>query len=45
MLPRGGGHVLITSRNRVWSEIATQVDLGEFSRTESVNFVSERSGV
>ena len=44
MLPRGGGHVLITSRNRVWSEISTQVDLGEFSRSESVKFVTERSG-
>jgi tetratricopeptide (TPR) repeat protein len=43
MLPRGG-HILITSRNRVWGAIATQVDLGEFSRTESVTFVSERSG-
>ena len=44
MLPSGGGHVLITSRNRVWSGIAAQVDLGEFSRAESVKFICERSG-
>ena len=44
MLPGGGGHVLITSRNPVWSGISTQVDLVEFSRSESVNFVQKRSG-
>jgi Tfp pilus assembly protein PilF len=44
MLPRGQGHILITSRNRVWSGLATQMDLAEFSRTESVEFVSGRSG-
>jgi tetratricopeptide (TPR) repeat protein len=44
LLPTRGGHVLITSRNRVWSGIAAQVDLGEFSRAESVKFVCERSG-
>lgn len=44
MLPGGGGHVLITSRRRVWSGIATQVDLGEFSRAESVRFLCQRSG-
>jgi tetratricopeptide (TPR) repeat protein len=44
MLPRGGGHILLTSRNRVWGGIAAQVDLGGFSRTESVTFVCERSG-
>jgi tetratricopeptide (TPR) repeat protein len=44
MLPGGAGHVLITSRNRVWSGIATQVDLDEFSVAESVEFLGERSG-
>lgn len=44
MLPGGGGHVLITSQNQEWSGIATQLDLGEFSRPESVKFVQERSG-
>ncbi len=43
MLPGGGGHVLITSRNRAWSGIATPVDLREFSPAESVKFLSERS--
>lgn len=44
MLPHGGGHILITSRNRVWSGMATQVDLEEFTRADSVKFVSKRSG-
>ncbi len=43
MQPGGRGHVLITSRNQVWSGSATQVDLGEFSRAESVKFLCERS--
>jgi len=43
MLPGGGGHVLITSRNRVWSGVATQVDLGEFSRAEAVEFLCQRA--
>ena len=44
MLPGGSGHVLITSRIRTWGGVATQVDLGEFSRPESVKFVCDRSG-
>src|SRR5208283_1759658 len=44
ILPGGGGHLLITSRNRAWSGIATQVDLREFSRAESVKFLCGRSG-
>jgi Tfp pilus assembly protein PilF len=43
MLPGGAGHVLITSRNPVWSGIAAQVDLRKFSRSESVKFVRQRS--
>ena len=43
MLPGGGGHVLITSRNRAWSGIALQIDLREFSPAESVEFLCERS--
>lgn len=43
MQPGGRGHVLITSRNQVWSGSATQVDLAEFSRAESVKFLCERS--
>jgi hypothetical protein len=44
MLPSGSGHVLITSRNREWSGVAGQLDLGEFSRAESVAFLCKRSG-
>ncbi len=44
MLPGGEGHVLVTSRNRVWSGIASQVDVGEFSMPESVEFLCGRSG-
>jgi tetratricopeptide (TPR) repeat protein len=43
MLPSGGGHVLITSRRREWSGIASQLDLEEFSRAESVAFLGKRS--
>ena len=44
MLPDGGGHVLITSRNRAWSGVAAQLDLEVFSRAESVAFLCKRSG-
>ena len=44
MLPGGGGHVLITSRNRQWGRVASQVDLEEFTRAESVAFLGARSG-
>ena len=35
MLPRSGGHVLFTSRNRGWGGIAVQVDLGSACQTDS----------
>ena len=44
MLPGGTGHVLITSRNRQWGRVAAQLDLEEFTRSESVAFVGARSG-
>ena len=44
MLPGGGGHVLITSRNRAWSGVAAQLDLEVFSRAESMAFLCKRSG-
>jgi len=44
MLPGGGGHVLITSRNRAWSGVALRLDLEVFSRNESVAFLYKRSG-
>jgi hypothetical protein len=44
MLPGGRGHVLITSRTRAWGRIASQLDLEEFDRPESVTFVCQRTG-
>ena len=44
MLPSGDGHVLITSRNRAWSGLATQLDLEVFTRAESMEFLCQRSG-
>jgi Tfp pilus assembly protein PilF len=44
MLPARGGHVLITSRNRGWSGLATQLNLDVFNRAESVMYLCERSG-
>lgn len=43
--PSGDGHVLITSRNRGWSGIAAQVDVQEFSRAESIEFLTKRTGL
>jgi hypothetical protein len=44
MLPGGAGHVLVTSRNRQWGRVAVQLDLAEFTRAESMAFISTRSG-
>ena len=44
VLPSGYGHVLITSRNRGWSGIAAQLDVQEFSRAESIEFLTKRTG-
>jgi tetratricopeptide (TPR) repeat protein len=35
-LPRGGGHTLITSRNRAWAERARPIEVEVFTRHESV---------
>jgi tetratricopeptide (TPR) repeat protein len=43
-IPSGNGHVLITSRRRIWSGVAAQIDLGEFSPAESVEFLNKRAG-
>ena len=43
ILPGGSGHVLITSRNRAWSGVASQLDLEVFSRAESVALLCKRS--
>jgi MinD-like ATPase involved in chromosome partitioning or flagellar assembly/tetratricopeptide (TPR) repeat protein len=42
LLPEGGGHVLITSRNRAWSEQARALPIEVFTRAESVAHLHAR---
>ncbi len=41
-LPGGGGHVLITSRERGWAEIAAPVEVDVLARSESVTLLTGR---
>ena len=41
-LPGGGGHVLITSRERAWTEIAAPVEVDVLARAESVALLRDR---
>jgi transcriptional regulator with XRE-family HTH domain len=41
-LPGDGGHVLITSREHGWDEVATPVEVGVLSRAESIEMVQRR---
>jgi tetratricopeptide (TPR) repeat protein len=41
-LPGGGGHVLITSRERTWAEIAAPVEVDVLARSESVAILRDR---
>jgi tetratricopeptide (TPR) repeat protein len=41
-LPGGGGHVLITSRERAWAELAAPVEVDVLARAESVAILQER---
>ncbi|ASW54132.1 FxSxx-COOH system tetratricopeptide repeat protein [Plantactinospora sp. KBS50] len=41
-LPQGGGHVLLTSRNRGWGDHATPVPVDVFDRAESVTHLRQR---
>ena len=41
-LPGGGGHVLITSRERTWAEIAAPLEVDVLSRDESVALLRDR---
>ena len=41
-LPGGGGHVLITSRERGWAEIAAPVEVDVLARSESVAILQAR---
>jgi tetratricopeptide (TPR) repeat protein len=41
-LPGGGGHVLITSRNQAWAQLAAPVELDVFTSAESVEHLMRR---
>jgi hypothetical protein len=41
-IPGGSGHVLITSRNRRWQDVVAALAVDEFSRAESVTFLTRR---
>jgi TIR domain/Tetratricopeptide repeat/NB-ARC domain len=41
-LPGGGGHVLITSRQRAWAEVAEPVEVDVLARPESVAILQDR---
>jgi transcriptional regulator with XRE-family HTH domain len=41
-LPGGGGHVLITSRERSWDEVATPVEVDVLTRAESIEMLQRR---
>jgi transcriptional regulator with XRE-family HTH domain len=41
-LPGGSGHVLITSRDRGWDEVATPVEIDLLARTESIELLRRR---
>ena len=43
-LPGGGGHVLITSRQRAWAEVAAPVEVNVLARPESVALLRDRVG-
>jgi hypothetical protein len=43
LLPDGPGHLLITSRNPSWSEVAVPIEVDTFSRTESVHLLTRQS--
>ncbi|MBQ0892965.1 tetratricopeptide repeat protein [Micromonospora sp. U56] len=43
-LPQGNGHVLVTTRNPDWGDLARAVDVEAFQRTESVSHLRARIG-
>jgi tetratricopeptide (TPR) repeat protein len=43
-LPQGAGQVLVTSRDPVWGGTAHPVKVNAFTRTESVAFLTQRTG-
>lgn len=42
LLPQGAGHVLITSRNQLWTKHIPAVELGVFDRGESIRLLRDR---
>jgi tetratricopeptide (TPR) repeat protein len=44
LLPSGGGHVLITSRDRAWGRVAESLPLDVLRREESVGLLGRRTG-
>ena len=42
-LPGGGGHVLITTRERGWAEVAAPVEVDVLARAESVAIIQNRA--
>ncbi|GAA3023302.1 FxSxx-COOH system tetratricopeptide repeat protein [Streptosporangium longisporum] len=42
IIPRGPGHVLITSRNHAWESVVDTVPVDVFSRTESIEFLRKK---
>lgn len=43
-LPGGAGEVLITTRNRGWTQLASQISVPDFERSESIAFLEKRTG-
>jgi MinD-like ATPase involved in chromosome partitioning or flagellar assembly/tetratricopeptide (TPR) repeat protein len=41
-IPQGAGHVLLTSRNQAWNQEAQALELGLFTRAESVALLTRR---
>ncbi|MFI5906994.1 FxSxx-COOH system tetratricopeptide repeat protein [Dactylosporangium sp. NPDC051541] len=42
-LPRGTGHVLVTSRNPRWADMGHAIEVGAFTRAESVLLLTRRT--
>ncbi|ARP72273.1 tetratricopeptide repeat protein [Streptomyces pluripotens] len=43
LLPQGSGHVLVTSRNRAWSEYTEVLEVPAFLRAESTSYLMRRA--
>jgi tetratricopeptide (TPR) repeat protein len=43
LIPPGGGHVILTSRNPTWSDVWDPIEVDVFDRPESVALVRKRS--